>query len=305
MIACTRRLFKAETKKLRGSSLGYMVWLLPLLFILFEFFFFQYRLFGIKVLPDELFQAIDTLQIKMSAALWGAFFYPIFIAMTPALIFRIEHRYKMWKHLGAMPISQAHLYCVKAFLAVVLSLAALAFVWFLLMAEHNLMRYVAPQLQLQFHGYSIALVLGWLWLGSLPLTSIYLWMSNRINSVAVPVVFGIVGILLSLTLTSQELDENWKRDFIPWVTPNVCVMQILADTGADDRANLAGNLFTEEPDVIRLPSGKKITTWQNIPDHELFPPPPPTPKPVLASFSLIVCLLFTILGAIDAERCRK
>ena len=299
------RLLKAEREKLRGTSCMRMVWLLPLLFVLMEFFFFEYRLMGLTSIPDELKHVIDTVQIKMSGALWGGFFYPILIALLPALIFRAEHRSAMWRHLGAMPVSQAQIYAVKAFWVVAFSILSLALVWFLLWVERSILLFAAPQIQIKFHGWAIAAALGWLWLGSLPVMSIYLWMSNRINSIAVPVVFGVVGILLTSALTSQDVPEPWKRDFIPWVTPSICVMQVLTAVDADNNANFAGGLFKEEQDVLRLPDGRKITTWQNIPDDVLFPPPPPTPPLALASYSLVVGLLFLILGALDAGRCRK
>jgi ABC-2 type transport system permease protein len=299
------RLLKAEWKKLRGSSCGRAVWVLPVLFILVEFSFFQNKLLGIKAVPGDLAQIIDTVQIRMSGALWGGFFHPILVAVLPGLIFRVEHRNKMWKHLGAMPISQAYVYFSKWLAVSVLSLAALAAVWLLLWAEHGLMMFAAPHLQYKFHGQTIALLLGWLWLGSLPLLSIYLWVSNRIASVAVPVVLGIVGIFLTLMLTSQTVNEPWKMDFIPWVAPTACAQQILIEANADKGANPARDLFKEKPNIIRLPSGKEVTSWQNIPDDELFPPPPPTPQFALATYSIVAGILFLMLGALDAGKCRK
>ncbi|MCL1893410.1 MAG: ABC transporter permease [Holophagaceae bacterium] len=296
---------RAEIIKMRKSSLVRTIWVLPLIFVIMEFFFFQSKMIGVTKVPEELLKIMDTVQIKMTGALWGGYFYPIFIAILPALIFRIEHRNKMWNHLGAMPTSQARIFCIKALSVTILSLASLAFVWFLLWVEQSLMAFLAPQVHYKFHGYSIAILLGWLWLGSLPVMSIYLWISNRINSIAVPIVFGIVGVLLTTMLTSQVVNEPWKRDFIPWVTPTICVLQILTEADADKGSNLAGNLFMEEPDVIRTPEGKKLKTWQNIPDDELFPPPPPTPNSALAFFSLVFSLLFLLFGAWDSKRCRK
>jgi len=130
-------------------------------------------------------------------------------------------------------------------------------------------------------------------------------MSNRINSLAVPVVFGVVGILLTSAMTSQDTPQPWKRDFIRWVTPNICVQQALISTGAIQHADFAGDLFKDEPDTIRLPSGRKIRTRQNVPDDVLFPPPPPTPPLALASFSVVAFLTFLVLGALDADKCRK
>lgn len=301
----TLRTLNAEWTKLRGSSHFRAIWILPLLFIAMDFFVFQYMLLGINAVSEELMQLVDVIQIQSSGALWGRYFYPMFLAIVPALIFRVEHRNKMWNHLGVMPVSQTRIYLIKAFTVVVLSLMSLVFVWFLLWVEQSFMAFAAPIVRYKFHGETIALLLGWLWLGGLPLMSIYLWISNRINSIAVPVVFGIVGVLLSIMLTSQTVDEPWKRDFIPWLTPIMCVEQVLVSVDADKNADQVGKLFQEEPDIIRLPDGRTMKTWQNIPDHILFPPPPPTPKTALASYSLVVGLLFLFMGAWDAGRCRK
>jgi hypothetical protein len=301
----TGRLLKAEWKKLRGSPCSRAVWALPVLFILLEFFFFQYRLFGAKAIPDGLLQTIDTIQVNMAGALWGGFFYPVLVAILPGLIFRVEHRNKMWSHLGIMPVPQAQVYFVKWAAVAALCMAALALVWLFLWAEHGLMMFAAPQLQYKFYGLKIALLLGWLWLGSLPLTSIYVWISNRIASVAIPVVFGIVGIFLTLMLTSQTVDELWKRDFIPWVTPTVCIQQILVETNAGKTAALDGGSINKEHSDVEQPGEKGATPWKNMQGEETFPPPPPTPPLALASFSIVVGLLLLMLGALDANRCRR
>jgi hypothetical protein len=108
-----------------------------------------------------------------------------------------------------------------------------------------------------------------------------------------------------MLLTSQEVGKPWKRDYIPWVTPTICVLQVLRDADADKHADPAVELFKEEPNVIRLPSGKKVKTWQNIPDDEIWPPPPPTPRHALATFCIISSLLLSFMGALDAKYARK
>ena len=162
----TLRTLKAEWAKLRGSSHLRTVWILPLLFILMEFFIFQYRLLGNGTVPEELAQTFKNIQVQLSGALWGGYFYPVIIAIVPALIFRVEHRNKMWNHLGAMPVSQARIYLVKALTVMVLSVASLVLVWLLLWFEQRFMMFAAPQIGYEFYGLAIAHVLGWLWLGT-------------------------------------------------------------------------------------------------------------------------------------------
>ena len=300
------RLFKAEQKKLSRSACIHLAWVLPLLFALAAFFVFDYRMLGVKDFTEKQIGLADGVQVNLTSALWGAFFFPILIALLPALIFRVEHRVKAWRYLGAMPVSGSQIYLAKALWAAILSLASLVAVWFLLLLSRVLVANAMPQdLVLKFYGLDLALILGWLWLGALPVMTFYLWASNRINSLAVPVMLGMVGILLTTALTSQYVEEPWKRDFIPWITPHICAAQALGAAEASKKQSLAGDLFKEKPDILRLPDGREKRTWQNIPEDVLNPPPIPTPKSALAAYSLVLGTVFLLGGALDAGRLRR
>ena len=151
----------------------------------------------------------------------------------------------------------------------------------------------------------MARLLGWLWLSSLPLLALYLWISDRINSLAVPVVFGLVGLILSITLTGEELPQAWRRDLIPWVLPYAATERFVHKGVAQQEAHLAGKPFQPEPNVLRLPSGKKVKVNQNIPDEILFPPPLPTPIWLMGAFSAGAGLLLLVLGWSDSGRNRS
>jgi ABC-2 type transport system permease protein len=298
------RLLAAEGLKLRRSAALRLVWLLPLLFLLIEFTAFERPLLGLKALTPTLQATLDTLQLKMVVALWGGFFHPLLLALLPALLFRPEHRFKTWRHLHALPSSRRGIFLAKAVYALSLSAALLALIGLLLLGERTALGWASPALALPFHGRQMAKVLGWLWLGSLPVLGLYLWVADRISSLAVPVVFGLVGLLLTVALTGQEQPQPWRRDLIPWVLPYAAAEQVIHQGPTQQEAHLAGALFQPEPDVLRLPNGKKIKTWQNVPDHVLFPPPPPTPAWVLAAFSLGAGLALLTLGWTDAGRNR-
>ena len=150
----------------------------------------------------------------------------------------------------------------------------------------------------------MARLLGWLWLGSVPLLALYLWVSDRINSLAVPVVFGLVGLLLTIALSGEELPQAWRRDLIPWVLPYAATERLVHQGPAQQEGHLAGKTFQKEPNVLRLPSGRKYKTWQSIPNEVLFAPPPPTPVWLLATFSAGAGLFLLVLGWTDAGRNR-
>ena len=298
------RLMAAEGMKLRRSAAQRLVWLLPLLFLLIEWVLMERPLLGLKSLTPKLQSSLDTLQIKAVIGLWAGFFHPLMLALLPALIFRPEHRFKTWRHLHAMPVSRRGIFLAKATFTLLLSAAMLVLIGLLLWVERTAIGWLNPLVALPFHGLQMAQVLGWLWLGSLPILGIYLWVSDRINSLAVPVVFGLAGLLLTIALTGQELPQPWRRDLIPWVLPYAAAERVIHGGPAQQEAHGAVAMFQPEPNVLRLPSGKKIRTWQNVPDEVLFPPPPPTPAWVLATFSLGAGFAFLALGGADAGRNR-
>lgn len=298
------RLLMAEIIKLRRSALLRLIWLMPLLFLTTEWFLLERPSAGLRTMTPALRSLLEGAQIQALVAIWGGFFYPLLLALLPALLFRPEHGSKSWKHLFAQPTSRRSLFLVKAFLGVVLCGTVLALLGLLLWIEREFMGWWNPILALPFHGIRVAKLLGWLWLGSFPVMAIYLWVSHRISSTAIPVVFGIVGLLLTVALTGQELAQPWRRDLIPWVLPYALAERSTHTGVSQQEAHLIAKPFQAEPNVLRLPSGRKIRTWQNIPDEELFPPPPPTPLWLFSVFSVAGGLLFLALGWADAGRNR-
>jgi ABC-2 type transport system permease protein len=292
----------AEGLKLRHSAARRLVWLLPLLFLLVECLVIERPFLGLKTLTPKVRATFDVLQLKMVVALWGGFFHPLMLALLPALIFRPEHRFKTWRHLHAMPLPRRGIFLAKAAFTLLLSAAMLALIGLLLWVERSVLGWLNPLLAFPFHGLLMAKLLGWLWLGSLPVLGLYLWISDRINSLAVPVVFGLVGLLLTIALTGQELPQPWRRDLLPWILPYAAAERVIHHGTAQQEGHMAVAEFQPEPNVLRLPSGKKIRTWQNIPDDVLFPPPPPTPRWLMATFSLLAGFALLSLGLWEAGR---
>ena len=298
------RLLRTETLKLWRSPALRTLWLLPLLFLVVEFLVFERPLLGLQVLTADTRTTLDNLHPKLVVALWAGFFHPLLLALLPALIFRPEHRFKTWRHLHAMPLSRRGFFLAKATLVLLLVAVLLTTLGLLLFAERKLLGWANPLLAQPYPGLQMARLLGWLWLASLPLLALYLWVSDRINSLAVPVVFGLVGLILTIALSGEEMPQAWRRDLIPWVLPYAATERLVHRGPAQQEAHLAGKLFQPEPNVLRLPSGKKIKTWQNIPDEVLFAPPPPTPAGLMGAFSLGMGLLLLVLGWVDAGRNR-
>ncbi len=298
------RQLHAESMKLRRSAALRAVWLLPLLFLLVEFLIIERPLLTVRQLTPDLHAKYASLQPKVVVALWGGFFHPLMLALLPALVFRPEHRFKTWRHLHAMPLSRRGFFLAKAVLVLLMMAALLGLIGALLFAERVALGWVNPVLAQPFQALWLAKILGSLWLSSLPVLALYLWVSDRINSLAVPVVLGLVGLLLTISLTGQELPQPWKRDLIPWVLPYAATEPLIHEGPAQQEAHMAVSTFKEEFGQLRLPSGKKIKVYQNAPIEAIFPPPPPTPAWLLASFSIGAGMVLLGLGWLDAGRHR-
>lgn len=296
------RLLKVELLKLRRSPALRIIWLMPLLFVGLEFAVFERPFLGLRSANPGLVATLGGLQVKMLVALWAGFFHPLLLAILPALIFQPEHRHRTWRYLHAQPVSRRMVFLAKASLSGLLTMAALALILLLLWSERMVLGHLNPWIASPFQGRLASLTLGWLLLGSLPLMSLYAWTADRINSLAVPIVFGLLGLLLTIALTGQELNQAWRRDLIPWILPYAAAERTVHQGPSQQEVQMAGKFFQPEPNVIRLPSGRKIRTWQNIPDDQLFPPPPPTPRWLMAVFGVSAGILLLVLGWADAGR---
>jgi hypothetical protein len=295
----------AEAWKLRRSPVSRLVWLLPLLFAGLEFLCFERLSLGRRALTPDLRASLDAVQIHLVVFFWGGFFHPLMLALLPALILRPEHRCKTWRHLGAMPGSRRGIFLAKAASVLALSAFMLALVALLLLAERRLLGALNPLLAFPFHGFRMFQVLGWLWLGSLPALGFYLWVSDRISSLAVPVVIGLAGLILAIFLSGQDLYQPWRRDLIPWVLPYAAAERVIHTGPGQQEAQEAGGAIPRGPDTVRMPHGThKNRTWTDEPIDSFLPPAPPTPAWVLAAFSCAAGALALALGWLDAGRRR-
>lgn len=299
------RVVLAEGLKLRRSPALRLVWLLPLLFLAAHFLVFERPVLDLKVMPDTFRPLYQTTPVKVAVALWGGFFHPLGLALLGGLLFRPEHRFRMWRHLQVQPLSRRSVFGAKVVLALTLSALMLLLIWTGLVMIRLWAGWHNPVLAVPLKAWDLARVLGWLWLAGLPVLAFYLWISDRISSLAVPVVFGLVALLLTAALGVQENSKPWRRDLIPFVTPYFAAQWVMLEVTGKQEAHLGAKVFQDEPDIIRLPSGRRVRTRQSVPDEVLFPPPMPTPKWILATFSLLGGAMMLGLGFLDAGRARS
>lgn len=303
------RTLATEAIKLRRSGALRLVCLLPLAFLFLDFAILGRAAFSVSSSGAVETKQLAAMPLKAVGNLWAGYFHPMLVALLPALLFQPEHRFGLWKHLHALPVSPRIVFLGKWTTNLILSGVVLCLVAFGLWGEWSLLALINPLLSFPFPWREMARVMGWLYLGSLPLLALYTWLSDRINSGAVPIVFGLIGLMLTVSLSGQELYPSWRRDLIPWVLPYSCAQQAIEQSEARQTVHAAAIPFQREMDmsrlagkeVIRLPSGRKVTSYTTIPDFLLYPPPP-TPGWILATFSGAAGLLLLAIGLVDAGR---
>ncbi|HJW33762.1 MAG TPA: ABC transporter permease [Holophagaceae bacterium] len=299
------RLIRAEFIKLRRSPALRLIWLLPGLFVLVDFVVTGRFALGMRGMTPELQKLMINAPLKSIADQWSGYFHPLLIALLPALLLRPEHRFKAWKHLEVQPVGRRGFYLAKVTLLGLGFAGSLALVAVLLWSEWKLLGWLNPLARFAFPWQALGRVLGWSFLGSLPLLALYLWLADRINNAAVPVMFALVGLLLTMSLGGKELIPLWRRDFIPWVLPYTCAQQAIEDPSARQEVHSAQMPYYD-PATEVVPTSKRVgrlRVTQTAPEA-LLKPPPPTPPWMLAVFSLVCGLALVGLGLVDSGRDR-
>ena len=306
------RLMTAELIKIRRSAALRLVWLLPLLFILLDYALVGNFGFKAHYFSAEEIQLLAMMPLKGVGTFWVGYFHPLLLALLPALLFRPEHQSCLWKHLNAMPVSPKAIFLCKTMTLLLLTAATLVLVVIGLWMEWSMVCGLnSAMASFAFPWMEMGKLIRWLLLGSLPLLSFYSWIAEKISSGAIPILFGLIGLVFNISLSGHELDPSWQRDLIPWVLPYSCAQQAIEKAEARQDAHLAGALFGKEIDlsglsgteVYYLPSGRKVTTTTTIPDYFLHPPPP-TPRWLLAAFSAGAGMALLSLGLLQAKRNR-
>ena len=298
------RLMSAEFIKLRRSPALRLIWLLPVLFLALDFMFTGHFALGIKELSPEVKPLLLAAPIKSVGGLWAGLFHPLLIALLPALLFRPEHRFGLWKHLHTLPVSRRGLFLAKVFMLLIAFGVVLAMVEVSLWAEWTLMARIHPLIAFPFPWIPIAKVMAWSFLGSLPLLALYLWLADRINNPAVPIMFGLVGLILTIAMGGKESVPMWRRDLIPWVLPYTCAQLSIEDPNAKQAVHEAAAQYQEyEPKITPLPKVDKPRKIRVVLYNSLVPEPP-TPTWVLATFSLSAWAVLLGLGVIESGRNR-
>ncbi len=305
------RLLVAEGIKIRRSPAFYAVFLLPLLFVILDYRSFG-RGLGLRPLTPPELNILPYLPLKSLAILWAGLFHPLLIALLPPLVFRAEHQSKMWKHIQALPISRRQFYFAKATVVLFLNALGLSVAALAMWGQWGALAFFRPQTAFVFPWYEVFKVLGWMFVGSIPLICFYLWVADRITASAVPIMLGLVGLTLTMALAGQEINPLWQRDLIPWVLPYTCTQRAIQHEEARQEAHIIAAPLQKEivhaqmPNIDDSRSKIKVRIISDLEYDGLgLKRPDPTPTWLLVTFSLGAGALLLGMGLWDSGRDRN
>jgi len=204
------RVLHAELLKLKRTLAFRVIFVLPLLVALLQFFvLWRARKFGAD------FKLWETLPKNM-LAIWAIFMMPLLITLETALLNGIEHSDKQWKHIFALPIPRHTVYLAKFVVAQVLIAISTLFLCVLTVLVGLAAMQLRPEL-----AHSGAVPYGWLakyatmvWLAAWLIIAIHTWVSIRWSGFALPLGAGIGGTFFALFAASASVGK-----YYPWLLP--------------------------------------------------------------------------------------
>jgi lantibiotic transport system permease protein len=204
------RALSAELLKLKRTLTFRMIFVLPLLVALLEFF-------GLWKAPKfaPTFRLWETLP-RNTMLVWAVFMMPLLITLETALLNGIEHNDRQWKHILALPIPRHTVYLAKFAIAQALVAASALILCVLSVAVGIAVTHLRPEL-----AHSGPVPYGWLakyavliWLSAWLIIAIHTWISIRWSSLAVALGAGIGGTFFAVFANSAPFAK-----YYPWLLP--------------------------------------------------------------------------------------
>jgi hypothetical protein len=198
--------YAVEYRKLRRSLALPIAAIVPLLIAVFTFF---------NLLRDHQPRPWDMWILSVSA-IWAFFMLPMSVTALTALVAQVEHAPRSWDHLRALPVPRWRLYAAKAVMILLLMalmtvavlLTGAAAVWLAAqlkpsltpLGDFDLMRYVG--------------VLTRMYLSSMLLIAVQLWLALRYASFVPALAIGVGGTFFAVVGTSARIGV-----VLPWQIP--------------------------------------------------------------------------------------
>lgn len=204
------RMLHAELLKLKRTLAIRMIFILPLLVGVLQFF----ALLRTKNFGDD-FKLWETLPKNM-LPIWAVFMMPLLITLETALLNGIEHSDKQWKHIFALPVPRHTVYLSKLVVTQALIAASTLFLCVLTVLVGLAAMYLRPEL-----AHSGPIPYGWLakyaalvWMTAWLMIAIQTWVSIRWPGFVVALGTGIGGTFFALFAAGA-----WLGKYYPWLLP--------------------------------------------------------------------------------------
>lgn len=195
-----------EYQKLRRSLALLVAAVVPLLIAVFTFF---------NLLRDQHPRPWDMWMLSVSAV-WAFFMLPMSVIALTALVAQTEHAPRSWDHLRALPVPRWQFYAAKA--AMVMLVVALMTVAVFLTGAAAV--WLAAQLKPwrtpigHFNTLRYVSVLTRMYLSSMLLIAVQLWLALRYASFVPALAVGIGGTFFAVVGTSARIGV-----VLPWQIP--------------------------------------------------------------------------------------
>lgn len=216
--------YVVEYHKLRRSLALLVAAVVPLLIAVFIFF---------NVVRGQHPRPWDMWMLSASAV-WAFFMLPMSVIALSALVAQTEHAGRSWDHLRALPVPRWQLYAAKA--AMIMLVLALMTMAVLLTSAAAV--WLAAQLKPalaptgDFNSWRYLGVLIRMYLSSMLLIAVQLWLALRYASFVPALAVGIGGTFFAVVGTSARIGVA-----LPWQIP---VNMLAADPARADTALLIG-----------------------------------------------------------------
>ena len=195
-----------EIRKLNRSLAALLAVAAPSLIAIFTFF---------NMLRGKAPQPWDMWMVS-ACGVWAFFMLPMSVTALTALVAHMEHGPRSWDHLRALPLPRWRLYAAKAVcvlaLVALMSAAVLALTWGAVTLAVGIKPQVEPAGAFEAGRY--AGLMGRMFLASVLMVAIQLWVALRYASFVPALAVGIGGTFFSVVATSAK-----QGAFFPWQMP--------------------------------------------------------------------------------------
>lgn len=207
--ATFRRTLSAEILKMRGSQIGWMMWLGPLIGAVGG-------VGGYVQVREEIAGQPEWIMLYAMFVLnYAMLFLPILVGLYTAMICRFEHQSGGWKQWLALPVSRSAVYLSKGLLVLGLLLVGQVMLLVLMLAGGLVL---GVEGDIPWGRLLNGLFYGWV--ATWPLAALQLWVSTVWKSLAAPLALNVIFTLPAVAIANSATYGPWY----PWAQPLLAMM---------------------------------------------------------------------------------